>query len=148
MFLKINIPSVRIILATLLSVTLVISCKKEEQAPEIPYVYVNFQINPNTTEYINLNAVGGWETVFGGYQGILIYRMSANEFVAFDRACPYDPLVKGAQVRVDESSITCTCPVCGSKFIMTDGTPYGGPSHFPMKQYSAIYDGVILYISN
>ncbi len=125
-----------------------LSCKKEEQAPEIPYVYVNFQINPNSTEYIHLNAVGGWETVYGGYQGILIYRMSVNEFVAFERACPFDPLVTGAQIRVDESSITCTCPICGSKFIMTDGTPYAGPSHFPLKQYQAIYDGVMLYITN
>jgi len=124
------------------------SCKKEEQAPEIPYVYVQFQLNPNSTEYINLNAVGGWETVYGGYQGILIYRFSINEFVAFERACPYDPLIKGAQIRVDESSNTCTCPVCGSKFIMTDGTPYAGPSHFSLKQYQANYDGLMLYVSN
>ena len=123
-------------------------CKKEEKPPEIPYVYVNFSLNPNGTEYINLNAVNGWETVYGGYNGILIFRKSLTEFAAFERACPYDPLVQGAQVRVEPSGITCACPVCGSKFIMVDGTPFEGPSRYPLKQYSAIYDGSLLYITN
>jgi nitrite reductase/ring-hydroxylating ferredoxin subunit len=144
-----NIPK-NIVRAFILITTIIIAtgCKKEEQAPEIPYVYVNFSLNPNGTQYINLNVVNGWETVYGGYNGILIFRKAVNEFSAFERACPYDPLVTGAQIRVDESGITCYCPVCGSKFIMVDGTPYEGPSHFPLKQYSTVYDGMMLYISN
>ena len=124
------------------------SCKKEEQAPQIPYVYVNFSLNPDGTQYINLNVVNGWETVSGGYNGILIFRKSLNEFAAFERACPYDPTKAGAQVRVEASGITCYCPVCGSKFILVDGTPYAGPSHYPLKQYTTFYNGVTLYISN
>jgi nitrite reductase/ring-hydroxylating ferredoxin subunit len=123
-------------------------CKKEEQAPDIPYVYVNFSLDPNGTQFLNLNVVNGWETVTGGYNGILIFRKSANEFVAFERACPYDPLTSGAQVRVEESGITCACPVCGSKYIMVDGTPYEGPSRYPLKQYSTMYDGILLYVTN
>jgi nitrite reductase/ring-hydroxylating ferredoxin subunit len=125
-----------------------VSCKKEEQQTEIPYVYVSFSLNPNGTQYIHLNSVNGWETVYGGYNGILIFRKSINEFVAFERACPYDPLIKGAQVVVDTSGITCYCPKCGSKYIMLDGTPYEGPSRFPLKQYQAMYDGAMLYVSN
>ncbi len=124
------------------------ACKKEEQAPQIPYVYVNFVLNPNGTQYINLNSVNGWETVVGGYNGILIFRKSVNEFAAYERACPYDPTKTGAQIRVDKSGITCYCPVCGSKYIMADGTPYAGPSHFSLKQYTTLYDGAMLYISN
>ena len=124
------------------------SCKKETQAPNIPFVYVNFSLNPNSTQYDHLNVVNGWETVVGGYNGILIFRKGINEFVAFERACPYDPLAKGAQIKVDNSGITCTCPVCGSKYIMNDGTPYAGPSHFMLKQYTTVYDGAMLYISN
>ena len=136
-------------LLSLISVIIISgSCKKDEQQPEIPYVYVNFSLNPNSTLYIHLNAVNGWETVSGGYKGILIFRKSVNEFAAFERACPNDPLENGAQVRVDDSGITCFCPVCGSKFIMVDGTPYEGPSHYPLKQYSAMYDGSMLYITN
>ncbi len=123
-------------------------CSKEEDPTDIPYVYVNFSLNPNSTEYINLNPINGWETVTGGYQGILIFRISLNEFVAFERACPYDPLTAGAQIRVEESGITCYCPICNSKFIMTDGTPFEGPSHYPLKQYSTTYDGFLLYVNN
>lgn len=132
---------------TLLLLT-VFSCRKEENAPEIPYVAVNIVLDPNGTEYINLNPVNGWETIVGGYNGILVFRTAVNEFVAFERACPYDPLKQGAQVRVDQSGITCYCPVCGSKYIMTDGTPYEGPSRYPLKQYATVYSGGLLYISN
>jgi len=124
------------------------SCKKEENAPEIPYVTVNIVIDPNGTEYINLNPVNGWETIIGGYNGILVFRKAVNDFVAFERACPYDPLAQGAQVRVDVSGITCYCPVCGSKYIMTDGTPYEGPSRYLLKQYATLYEGGLLYITN
>jgi hypothetical protein len=140
--------NVRAWLFIALTTIIAFSCKKEEQAPEIPYVYVNFSLNPNGTQYIKLNVVNGWETVYGGYNGILIFRKSINEFSAFERACPYDPLKEGAQVRVDASGITCFCPICGSKYIMVDGTPYEGPSHFSLKQYSTVYDGSMLYISN
>jgi nitrite reductase/ring-hydroxylating ferredoxin subunit len=127
---------------------LAVSCKKEEQQTAIPYVYVSFSFNPNSTEYQNLNVTGGWETVTGGYNGILIYRKSMDEFVAYERACPYDPLITGAQVKVDNSGLICYCPICNSKYTMTDGIPFEGPSHFILKQYSAMYDGNILYISN
>lgn len=129
-------------------VMIAISCKKEEQAPEIPYVYVNFSLNPNGTQYIKLNQVNGSETVYGGYNGIVIFRKSFNEFMAFERACPYDPLVPGAKLIVDESSPTVYCPICSSKFTLTEGIPYDGPSHFSLKQYSTVYDGAMLYISN
>ena len=129
-------------------IMVVSACKKEEVAPEIPYAYVNFSLNPNGTQYINLNVVNGWETVYGGYNGILIFRKGVSEFVAFERACPYDPLREGAQVRVEPGGTTCICPVCGSRYIMTDGTPFEGPSHFPLRQYITVYDGTTLFISN
>lgn len=140
--------SVRALLGMLIVIITLASCKKEEEAPEIPYVYVNFSLDPNGTQYINLNAVNGWETVTGGYNGILIFRRSINEFVAFERACPYHPTASGAQVRVDTSQITCYCPVCNSKYILYDGTPFEGVSRYPLKQYTTVYDGYILHISN
>jgi nitrite reductase/ring-hydroxylating ferredoxin subunit len=139
---------VRVILILAFIVFFGISCKKENPPPEIPYVYVNFAINPNSTQYLRLNSVNGWETLTGGYKGILVFRRSPNEFSAFERACPYDPTVTGSQVRVDTSGVTCYCPVCKSKYIMVDGTPYEGVSHYPLKQYTTNYDGNLLYISN
>lgn len=122
--------------------------KKSENANDIPYVFVNFSINPNSTEYIRLNTVNGSEYLTGGYKGILVFRKSVNEFVSFERACPYDWQSTNARIVIDTSGITAYCPVCKSKYILLDGTPYSGPSRYPLKQYQTSYDGNLLYISN
>jgi nitrite reductase/ring-hydroxylating ferredoxin subunit len=128
---------------------LVISgCSKEEKTNEIPVIGVNFVINPNSTEYLELNGTGGWVTVTGGYRGIIIYRKSISEFMAFERACPYDWQITAARLDVEASGLTAVCPSCKSKFILLDGTPYEGPSHYALKQYQAQYDGNLLYIFN
>ena len=124
------------------------SKKNDSQQPEIPYVYVSFVITPNSTTYIELNHIGGYVPVTGGYRGIIIYRKSENEFLAFERACAYDPTADSAQVRVDVSGITMTCPKCKSKYIILDGSPYGGPTQWSLKQYRTNYDGTYLYITN
>lgn len=109
---------------------------------------VSFVINPNTTEYNELSHVDGWIYLTGGYNGILVYRISLTEFVAFERACPWDFQNDTARVQVEASGITCACPVCGSKYIMTDGTPFDGPSRLILKQYQTTYEGGLLYIYN
>ena len=127
-------------------------CKKEKTSTsnsnEIPVVAFNFSINPNSTEYIELNNPGGSVPLTGGYLGIIVYRVSVNEFVAFERACPYDWNVNNSRVTVDKSGIMAECPTCKSKFILLDGSVFSGPSKYPLKQYNASYDGTILYIYN
>jgi len=123
-------------------------CKKEKQQNEIPVVSVSIAIDPNSTEYIRLNAVNGWEYLTGGYRGILVFRASANGFMAYDRACPYDWNSTSTRIIVDSSGITAICPSCKSKFILTDGSPYSGPSPYPMKQYQTSYNGATLFIFN
>jgi predicted RNA-binding Zn-ribbon protein involved in translation (DUF1610 family) len=98
--------------------------------------------------YQNLDHPGGWEYLTGGYKGILVYRISLYEFAAFERACSYDPTTTGARIEVDTTMITCYCPVCGSKYIMTDGSPFSGPTHWPLKPYQTYFDGVMLYVTN
>jgi len=125
-----------------------VSCGKENTRPEIPVVPVSFVIDPNTTEYLEISHIGGWIYLTGGYNGILIYRSSQTDFVAFERACPWDWEQANARVSVEESGITCACPICSSKFIMTDGTPFEGPSQIVLKQYETTYDGNLLYVYN
>jgi nitrite reductase/ring-hydroxylating ferredoxin subunit len=127
---------------------LLLGCSKEENPNDIPVVAVNFVVNPNSTEYLELNAVNGWVTVTGGYRGIIIFRKSLNEFAAFERACPYDWQQSDARIEVESSGITAICPHCSSKFILLDGSPFNGPSPYPLKPYLASYDGTLLFISN
>jgi len=137
------------LLVTVLIVLLVITgCSKEEPRNEIPVVAVNFFINPNSTEYLELNGAGGWVYLTGGYRGIIVYRKSDTEFMAFERACPYDWELTDARIEVDPSGLTAACPSCQSQFIMLDGTPFEGPTHYPLKQYQTQYDGNLLYIFN
>jgi nitrite reductase/ring-hydroxylating ferredoxin subunit len=142
-----------LVLCCLLSVILLSStgCKKDssdDSQSQIPVVPVNISLNPNSTEYIRLNPVNGWEYITGGYRGIIVYRKSQDEFNAFERACPYDWSNTSARVEVDGSGIIAACPVCKSKYILLDGTPFEGPSRYPLKQYQATYDGILLYIFN
>ncbi|MBL7904646.1 MAG: Rieske (2Fe-2S) protein [Bacteroidales bacterium] len=124
---------------------LLVSCGDEEDESLIPYVYVNFTIYPNTLDYI---ADGSYVYVTGGYKGIIIYRNTHDEFIAYERACPHDPLVAGARVEVESSGIIASCPVCGSRFILTDGSPIQGPASVSLKQYRTRYDGYSLIVSN
>lgn len=125
-----------------------LSCGEENNRPEIPDVLVSFVIDPNSTEYLELNTAGGWVYLTGGYSGILVYRSSFTEFVAFDRACPWDFKEDNARVEMEVSGMTCACPVCGSKYIITDGTPFEGPSQIMLKSYRTTYDGSLLYVYN
>jgi nitrite reductase/ring-hydroxylating ferredoxin subunit len=139
---------VTVTLTLLFLLMLAPQCKKEKQQNEIPVVAVNIAINPNSTEYNRLNVINGWEYLTGGYKGIIVFRASLNGFMAYDRACPYDWDQTSSRLMVDTSGITTYCPSCSSRFILTDGSPYSGPSPYPMKQYQTNYNGSILYIYN
>jgi nitrite reductase/ring-hydroxylating ferredoxin subunit len=83
-----------------------------------------------------------------GYKGLILFRLLPDEFAVYERCCPYDPDKTGAMITADPSNTTCTCPVCGSKFILYDGSPYGGPSPYSLMQYRWDYDGEVLRVYN
>jgi nitrite reductase/ring-hydroxylating ferredoxin subunit len=142
------IKNARLIILSLLLI-INFSCSKKEQTDNpIPTVQVNFSLNPNSTEYIELNVVNGSVSLTGGYRGIIVFRKSVNEFMAYERACPNDWQNPNARINVEQSGITAVCPVCNSKFVLLDGSPYQGPSSYPLKQYQTSYDGTLLYVFN
>lgn len=124
---------------------LFVSCDKEEEKSEIPYVFVNFVFSPNDLDFI---PEGGYVTTTGGYKGLIIYRPFSDEFMVYDRACPYDPLEDNARVKVESNGVIAVDTVCGSRFILTDGSPIEGPARRSLKQYHSRYDGYKLYVSN
>ncbi len=135
----------KIFLPLLLILSVLTSCKNDENDEPIPYVTVNFTIYPNTLDYI---PIGQYEYFTGGYKGIIIYRPQENEFMAYERACTFDPLTEGARVVVDASGIIAADTVCGSKFILLDGSPIEGPAKIGLKQYHTSYNGDALYVYN
>ena len=122
------------------------SCKKDES--QIPKVPVDIYLYASDPYFTNLNAVGGWIYLTGGSRGILVYRKSTNEFMAYDRHCPYQPQETCALVEVDVSNLICFDYCCGSRFLITDGSVQQGPAFQPLKRYAAAWDGNLLHIYN
>ncbi len=136
-----------IILTFLLSVLSYQSCN-EKQHPFVPHEYVNLRLNISSTEYVELNSPGGWVYLTGGYRGILVYRISSDEFVAYDRGCPYDPYEDCARIEMEEGGLTTIDKCCGSRFLIIDGSVLDGPAQAPLKRYRTSFDGDFLYITN
>ena len=129
-----------ILTAIIIVLSIIFSCKKSNVDNPIPYVPVNKTIYLSLPEYAPLNSIGSSVFIDGGYRGIVVYRRSLTEFVAFDRACPYDPTATGAKLEIDSSGVTTVDPNCGSKFNLYDGSILHGPSTLPMKGYQTNYD--------
>jgi hypothetical protein len=106
----------------------------------IPNVYVNFEIYLGDANYNALQTIGNYVYVTGGVKGILLYRKSADEITAFERACPYDP--DCGKVYVDASGFTASDKdCCHSEFLLLmDGAVSKGPAQFPLKIYSSQFN--------
>lgn len=121
------------------------SCKKDKD--EIPDVYVDVYLFTTDLAFSPLNATSGYTYVSGGSKGILVFRKSQTEFMAYDRHCTYD-VPAGNVVTVDASGLIAVDPGCSSKFLITDGSPNSGPAYNPLKQYNVAFDGTALHIYN
>jgi len=133
------------------------SCDKNNDAP-IQLGYTNIFIRPNSTEYQQLNTSGGWVYLTGGTlsRGILVYRLSTDEFKAYERTptykpdscCVYSPVEKCAKVIVEESGVIVKDTCSGTRYLILDGSVIDGPARYALLQYRTEYDGDILHIYN
>jgi hypothetical protein len=123
------------------------SCKKEHQG--VPNVYCNLTIYVNDPQNISLTTINGWKYFDGGNRGVIVYRKSQAEFVAYDRTCPYKPDEAASMVSVDTTNnILLKDMSCSSQFLLSDGTPVSGPAVVPLKMFKAIFDGTVLRVTN
>jgi nitrite reductase/ring-hydroxylating ferredoxin subunit len=141
-------PLFKITLATLLLFLLGFYACKKDKNNAIPNVSVDIYIYTSNPSFINLNAVGGWVYVNGGVRGILVYRKSISEFVAYERNCTYHSDDVTAIVYVDNTNIIATDTTCHSQFSMYDGTVLQAPAGLPLKTYYTTFDGSVLHIYN
>ena len=132
---------------SVLMTILFFACKKENDNG-VPIVPVDIYIYTSNPSFINLNAVGGWVYITGGARGILVYRKSISEFMAYDRNCTYNSNDPCAIVYVDSSNIIATDTCCNSMFSMGDGTVLQAPAGLPLKTYYTTFDGNVIHIYN
>ncbi len=115
------------------------SCSKEDDHP-VPYVRVDF--NFNITNY-NLDGPGMSaqfpRETSGGYRGIFVYRVSMDEFRAYDRACPVNP--HQCTLNISEDNPVLVGADCSdSMFSLLDGARMEGTSNYPLREYRTSYN--------
>lgn len=132
-----------------------LACEKDPPNPNIPDIYLNVTIDPNSTIYQPLNTAGGWMylTAEPPSRGIIVHRISLDEFAAFERMPPNNPnqCCRGdicTRLLVDEhypfAKDTCT----GTLFSLLDGHIFEGEGRYPMTRYQAEYFNGLLRIFN
>lgn len=148
------------ILFAVIIILFLLGCDKDNGS-NIPLAPIDITINPNSTFYQELNIVGGWvyldenDGVVDPSRGIIVYRMSIDEFLAYERTPPYqaDSCCNASKTLCTKLIVdnyfpfimdTCTL----SKYSILDGSPVSGPSKSPLGRYFAEYNGQLLYIHN
>ena len=127
------------------------SCIDTPHNPNVPNVYINFEIYPNSTMYYELNTIAGWMYVNAPWpsRGIIIFRHPSGEFKAYERQSPNEPDYCGESSRliVDSPFVVDTC--LDVKYSILDGsiiTP--GYNGYPLIEYRTQYDGHTLRVFN
>ena len=143
-------------------------CRQSPQNPNRPILPYPISIYPNTMQYQALNTVSGWiyitSDVESTSRGIIVYRMSDTEFLAFDRMPPNEPdactdshgnttrLVVDFPFVVDQCNNAYYNILNGQIIIrvpdMIPNFPTDGTVVYPLIQYHTNYDGSKLTITN
>lgn len=133
-------------------VGLLILSRCEPQLSDDPIPLITFNdvvINLGLPEYNSLRVDGGIKLINNaGVRGIIIYRVGANAFNAYERNCSYHPNEAGSTVDVDPSNLFFKDFSCGSQFSKEEGTPMGGPAWRPLRRYHTDVAGSILTITS
>ncbi|MCG8311191.1 MAG: hypothetical protein MI975_27635 [Cytophagales bacterium] len=127
------------------------SCEKERGEQQIPFSFVNQDINLNLIQYQDLKNIGGYIYIEGGanagFKGLIVYHEGNGTYKAFERACSYDPFADCDPVIVDDSGLFLVHECCNSTFNF-NGNPMSGPASLDLLQYSTFVDGIYLKIRN
>lgn len=101
-------------------------------------------INLQYPQFQRLKLDGGYVYLNeGGMSGIILYRESETNYIAYERRCSVDD---DAPVMVDGSGLFMKG--CGSTFSFSDGYPTGGPVRNPLLKYRTSLDGTKLTITD
>ncbi len=111
---------------------------------------VNFTILSGSGQFSPLTIFPS--SIYVGYvgiSGIIIYRMSATQFLAFERNCTKDGCSNAKSiVWVQAGNSALKDSICGSVFSIQDGSIQTGPANVPLYQYHTNWDGNQLHVYN
>lgn len=133
------------------TILLLISSACEPQLSDDPIPLIAFQdieINLTLPAYSKIRVDGGMMAVSGGVRGIIIYRVNANTFNAYERNCSYHPNEASSTVDIDASNLFLKDYSCNSQFSKETGNPMGGPAWRPLRKYRTEVKGNVVTITS
>lgn len=135
--------------AFLFLLVIAMACDKERNAP-IPYVFVDFTIDLNGPSSSDLVGIQGFIIrPNDGVKGIIVYHQGVDDYVAFDRSCPYQTNDACALISVDNSNRSIAVDsCCESKFFISNGNRIQGPASAPLRYYLVTLSGNLLHVTN
>ena len=127
-----------------------LSCQRDLYDVPIPDAFFqDIRIDLSFPEYIRLRTDGGtFEIPDAGVRGIIVYRKSAGNFLAFEKNCSYHPGDACATVEVHPSNLFLVDYCCGSNFSLEEGLPTGGVAWRPLRRYRTFMTGFVLTITS
>ena len=140
----------------LFSTALLQGCRGIPENPNYPNAIINITINLNQIDYYDLRVVSGYTYLtsdpLSTSRGIIVYRLSQDEFRAYDRLPPNEPNAccddEGNCTRlvVDFPFVVDNCN--GIKYNIINGDLFEGDGVFPLIQYHTSFNGYELHIYN
>ena len=144
-------------------------CGKYPVNPYYPNAIINFTIYPNSLHEYELNTVSGYKYYtsdpLSTSRGIIVFRKSWDEFLAYDRLPPNHPyaccdddgnctrLVVEDGVFVVDRCNNAYYNILNGQIIVAEpdkipNFPTDGTTIYPLIQYRTTFDGNVLTISN
>ena len=87
-------------------------------------------------------------TIDGGVRGIILYRVDATTYLAYERNCSFQPNEACSTVDVHISKLYMFDSCCGSSFDFPNGFPLGGAAWRPLRQYRTRVNAEMLSITD
>lgn len=143
----------------LLIIALFAACEKDKSANQnndfFPPVNFDISINLMLPDASALQNAGGYIYKDGqavGYKGIIIYNYF-NDYLAFDRACPYKVDSSCSRIFMADNNSKYQCGsgnnrCCQSEFFLSTGTPSKGPADRALRQYFVTKSGNYLRVTS
>jgi hypothetical protein len=137
------------------SILLILSCSDDNNGDNnqfLPPSNVNYQINLNLPQYVNLRSPGNNfidRTENGSIRGIIIYNLNNTQYSAFELSDPNHSPNNCSAIEVENGTsvtATCGCDDENSYDIITGQKTSG--NGFGLRRYNVQKEGNTLFISN
>ena len=116
------------------------ACTKQQVI--IPYAPVNIYININEPLYNNLQVPGAYVIIPNqGSKGVVIYRSSWDEFIAYDLHATFEPQNNCGCVVSQDDLFILEDPCSSSTYSVISGQVITGPAVQGLQYYPTNWDG-------